>query len=71
MIDTFFQILLTVEDNVDLPLSTGKITIDVSDRNSFKALHSSLYRLSLGSLEFWHEPCHLSCPMMGEISFKT
>ena len=37
---------------VDLPLSAGKIAIDVSDCNSFKALHSSLDRLSLGGLGF-------------------
>ena len=40
---------------VDLPFSAGKITVDVSDCNSFKALHSSLDRLSLGGLEFWSE----------------
>ena len=38
---------------VDLPLSAGKITIDVSDCNFFRALRSSLDRLSLGGLEFW------------------
>ena len=32
---------------VDLPLSAGKITIDVSDCNSFNALCSSLDKLSL------------------------
>ena len=37
---------------VDLPLSAGKITLDISDCKSFKALHSSLERLSLGGLEF-------------------
>ena len=37
---------------VDLSFSAGKITIDVSDCNSFKALRTSLDRLSLGGLEF-------------------
>ena len=37
---------------VDLLLSTGKITIDVSNCNFFQALHSSLDRLFLGGLEF-------------------
>ena len=37
---------------VDLPLSAGKITIDVSDCKYFKALRSSFDRLSLGGLEF-------------------
>ena len=32
--------------------SAGKITIDVSDCNSFKALRWFLDRLSLGDLEF-------------------
>ena len=36
-----------------MPLSAGKITIDVSDYNSFKALGSLLDRWSLGGLEFW------------------
>ena len=38
---------------MDLPLSAGKITIDVSDWKSFKDLWSSLEELSLGGLEFW------------------
>ena len=38
---------------VDVPLSAGKIKIDVSDVNSFKSLRSSLDRLPLGGLEFW------------------
>ena len=37
---------------VDVPLSAGKSTIDVSDYNSLKALHSSLYRLSSFSRSF-------------------
>ena len=36
----------------DLPLSAGKTTFDVADCNSFKALRSSLDRLSLEGLEF-------------------
>ena len=38
---------------VDLSFSAGKITIDVSDCNSFKALRSYYERLSLEDLEFW------------------
>ena len=52
MIHKFFQIVLTVRATVDISLSAGKITIDVSDCNSFKALCSSFNRLSLGGLEF-------------------
>ena len=35
-------------------MSASKITIDLSDCNSFNALRSSLDRLSLGGLEFWN-----------------
>ena len=38
MTHTFFQIVLMVKDDIDLPLSAGKIIVDVSDCNSFKAL---------------------------------
>ena len=34
-------------------MPAGKITIHVSDCNSFKALHSSLDKLSFGGFEFW------------------
>ena len=75
-----------VKCKVDLPLLTGKVTNDVLDCNSFKALGPFLESLSLQSLEFWvvrQESCqphifvkyeqnnHLNCLIWGDISRKV
>ena len=75
MIHSFFQIVLTVKDNNRSTFSAGKITTDISDCNSFKALRSSLskfYCFRPGPhISFkYARHNHLRCLMMGEVSLK-